>query len=228
MNTIRSIAFVALLGSLSTLPACRADQVPDTGAKHEEKSAIGKAVSEGMAEARQEIRQGNFTISEDEKNLPKAEITPQGDLLIDGRAVAINPEQRTLLLEYRTHLTAIAESGMEIGVQSADLATKAMGEAFKGVFSGKSEQDIERSVEAEAAKIKTSAAKLCGHLPKLMAVQQKLAAALPEFQPYATMTEEDIDDCFKDTDADMASDQEAEDPAAAAAAATVAGKETSN
>ena len=50
---------------------------------------------------------------------------------------------------------------MEIGVQGADLATKAMGEAFKGIFSGKSEKEIEKSVEAEAAKIKMAGAQSC-------------------------------------------------------------------
>ena len=86
---------------------------------------------------------------------------------------------------------------MEIGVQGADLATKAMGEAFKGIFSGKSEKEIEKSVEAEAAKIKMAPPKLCGRLPAMMASQQKLAAAVPEFRPYATMTQDDIDDCTR-------------------------------
>jgi hypothetical protein len=74
-----------------------------------------------------------------------------------------------------------------------------MGEAFKGILSGKSEQEIEKSVEAEAAGIKQAAAKLCARLPGLLASQQGLAATLPEFRPYATMTQEDIDDCMKDT-----------------------------
>jgi hypothetical protein len=217
VSTARSIAFVALLGSLSLLPACGSNRAPDTGAKQDEKSFISKAVSEAVTEARQEIQKGNITISEREKNLPKAEITPQGDLLIQGRAVSINPEQRALLLEYRTHVIGVAESGMEIGVQGADLATKAMGEALKGVFSGKSEKEIERSVEAEAGEIKASAMKLCNRLPAMMASQQKLAAALPEFKPYATMTQEDVDDCLEDADQDVATD-DAKDSADTAAA----------
>ena len=34
----------------------------------------------------------------------------------------------------------------------------------------------------------------------MMATQQKLAASLPAFKPYATMTQEDIDDCADDID----------------------------
>jgi hypothetical protein len=36
-------------------------------------------------------------------------------------------------------------------------------------------------------------------MPDLLASQQKLAAAMPEFRPYATMTQKDVDDCGKDT-----------------------------
>lgn len=216
MSTVRSITFIALLGGLSMLPACGSNRAPEADAKQEEKSIIRNVVSEAVTEARQEIRQGNITISEREKNLPKAEITPQGDLLIAGRAVAVDPAQRALLLEYREHVVGVAESGMEIGMQGADLATKAIGEALKGVFSGKSEKEIEQSVEAEAGQIKASAAKLCARLPAMMASQQKLAAALPEFKPYATMTQEDIDDCLDDANEHV---MEPSDPAAEAASA---------
>jgi hypothetical protein len=220
VNTARSIALIALLGSMSILPACGAKQAPEPTAKQEEKSVITKAVTEAITEARQEIHEGNITISEREPNLPKAEITPKGDLLVAGKAVTIDADQRALLMDYRAHVIGVAESGMEIGVQGADLATKAMGEAFKGIFSGKSEQEIEKTVEAEAAKIKMSAAKLCGRLPAMMASQQRLAAALPEFKPYATMTQEDIDDCFKDSKEETASMDPAEEAAAAAEAPT--------
>ena len=61
-----------------------------------------------------------------------------------------------------------------------------------------------------------SAAKLCGRLPDMMASQQKLAAALPEFRPYATMTQDDIDDCFDESREETASTNPAEEAAAAA------------
>ncbi|HJW45522.1 MAG TPA: hypothetical protein VJ484_03435 [Lysobacter sp.] len=212
-----SSLIIALLLASASITACGSSQSPDAAAKQEEKSVITKAVSEAVVEARKEIREGNITISEHEKNLPKAQITPKGDLLIDGKAVAISPDQRAQLLEYRAHVAGVAESGMEIGVHGADLVTKAMGEAFKGIFSGKSEKEIEQSVEAEAAKIKMAAAKLCGRLPAMLASQQKLAAAVPEFKPYATMTQEDIDECFDDAeDRDTASMNAAEEAAAAA------------
>jgi hypothetical protein len=218
MNRIRTFACTALLASLAacqgnTPSTSSASKPPASGPEPE--SALGRVVHKEIRKAREKLATENISLksgvrfngkggvnidtNDSNDDRPEAEITPKGDLLIEGKAVAINNEQRALLLGHRAQLIGIAESGMDIGVQGADLAAKAMGEAFKGILSGKSEQEIEKSVEAEAAGIKQSAAKLCSRLPGLLASQQELAATLPEFEPYATMTKEDIDDCMKET-----------------------------
>lgn len=214
MNACHYLA-IALL-ACSPLAACKKDPppAPAPSATQEPESALGRVVSREVRKAREKLvtenislnsgvrfNNGNVDVYSDDvsDNRPKAEITPKGDLLIAGKPVAITAKQRAMLLEHRVQIIGIAESGMDIGVQGADLAAKAMGEAFKGILSGKSEQEIEQSVEAEAASIKQAAAKLCARLPGLMASQQKLAASLPEFKPYAAMTQGDIDDCMKET-----------------------------
>ena len=136
--------------------------------------------------------------SEGASTLPKAEITPQGDLLIGGKQVTINEQQRALLLQHRANVTAVALAGMEIGVQGADLGMRAAGEAIKGIFNGNT-GEIEKKIEAEAEKMKLSAAKLCEKLPALQESQQALAAAIPEFKPYANMKQADVDGCLEDT-----------------------------
>ena len=218
MNRIRTFACTALIASLA---ACQGNTPsPSTASKppapsHEPESALGRVVHKEIRKAREKLATENISLksgvrfngkgsvdidtNDSNDDRPEAEITPKGDLLIEGKAVAINNGQRALLLGHRAQIIGIAETGMDIGVQGADLAAKAMGEAFKGILSGKSEQEIEKSVEAEAAGIKQSAAKLCARLPGLLDSQQQLAATLPEFKPYATMTQEDIDDCMKDT-----------------------------
>lgn len=85
---------------------------------------------------------------------------------------------------------------MDIGVAGANLGVKAAGEALKGIFSGDT-NGIEERVNAEASKIEAQAKQLCTLLPGMMAKQQALAAAVPEFKPYATMDQSDIDDCGK-------------------------------
>ena len=175
-------------------------------------------VEKGIAEAREELAtenidlNGHIRFSDGDKHgvsidssspqgdtRPKGEITPQGDLLIDGKPVKVTPEQHALLVDYRQHIIGVAEAGMQIGTQAADLASKAVGEAISAVFSGKGEKEIEQRMEAEGKKIEAQARKLCDLLPAMLSTQQELAASLPEFKPYATMTREDIDDCLDDT-----------------------------
>ena len=58
----------------------------------------------------------------DGKPLPKAEITPDGDFLIEGVAVGIDPAQRRELLAYRGQVIDIAKAGIDIGERSAQAA----------------------------------------------------------------------------------------------------------
>ena len=82
------------------------------------------------------------------------------------------------------------------GVQVCDFNNEkglAAGEAIKGIFSGNTDQ-IEQRVNAEAKKLEERATQICDQLPALLATQQQLAAAIPEFKPYATMDQSDIDE----------------------------------
>jgi len=155
-------------------------------------ASIGQKVREATNRARKEITEKNISISSD--GGAKVEISPTGDLLIDGRAIAIDESQRKLLLEYRAQVVQVAEAGIEIGVQGANLGVRAAGEALKGVLSGDTEQ-IEKRIEAEARKLEQSATRICDQLPAMLATQQRLAAAIPEFKPYARMDQSDIDEC---------------------------------
>jgi hypothetical protein len=131
-------------------------------------------------------------------SLPKAAITPQGDLLIAGKTVNATPEQHTLLLDYRQQVIGIAEAGIDIGEQGANLGTHAAKEAIWGALTGKSDKEIEAGIKPQTEQIKMAAMKLCKRLPGLLESQQKLAAVMPEFRPYATMTQKDVDDCGRD------------------------------
>ncbi len=155
-------------------------------------ASIGQKVREATNKARKELAEGNIRISNGKGT--KVEISPAGDLLIDGRTIAVDDAQRRLLLQYRGQVMQVAEAGIEIGVQGANLGVRAAGEAIKGIFSGDTDQ-IEKRIDAEAKKLEESAAKICDHLPAMLATQQQLAAAIPEFKPYATMDQGDIDEC---------------------------------
>ena len=160
-----------LLVSLVLLTACNKD---DTNKSVKQANTTSGFMANATDEARNKIRTENMSLGS-VSGKAKAEISPQGDLLIDGKPVSVTPEQRQLLIKHRELLANIAISGMEIGMQGVDLAKKAVGESIKG--------------------IEDSANLLCEQLPLLMASQQTLSASLPEFKPYATMTAEDIKDC---------------------------------
>ncbi|WP_329762096.1 hypothetical protein [Stenotrophomonas maltophilia] len=158
-------------------------------------SGVGQTVKEAMDDARKDIAQGNIKISADKQ--PRAEITPDGRLLIAGKEVAANDVQRRHLQEYRGHVVAVAMAGMDVGLAGAKLGANAAGEALKGIFSGDSE-GVEKRINAEAVKIEAQAKRICDRLPAMLASQQALARELPAFKPYATMDQSDVDDCGKD------------------------------
>ncbi|RAN81348.1 hypothetical protein B5P43_06135 [Bacillus sp. SRB_336] len=183
-----------------------AQSVKDTS--DETSSGISGKIREAMQKAKQELATKNIDVNSVHVNddshahddtHPKAEITPQGDLLIAGKKVAATPAQQTLLLAYRKQIVGIAETGMDIGAQGADLGLNAAKEGVWGALTGKSDKDIEAAIKPQTDKIQSAAAKLCQRLPDLLSSQQELAAAMPEFRPYATMQQKDVDDCGKDT-----------------------------
>lgn len=203
MNSFRNATFILLacaplLGACQKASAPTPTPTPTAGTEEAPTTALGKVVDEATQEARAKLASEPISVSNNNESLPKAEIAPNGDLLIEGKAVPVDDAQRALLLEHRKNLVAIAEAGMAIGVRGADLGMKAAGEALKGIFSGNTDE-IEQRIEAEAEKIKADAAVLCNRLPAMLDSQDKLAAALPEFKPYATMTAEDIDECREET-----------------------------
>lgn len=224
MNIIRSSAALLLLATLPLVGACNQTSPPAATAATattaaatatpEPKTFIGKAVDKEIAKARKELHAGNIGIGgkdievsingkrytgDPDDGRPRAEITPQGDLLVDGKAVEATPAQRAMLLEYRGQVINVAEAGMVIGSKAADLAGNAIKESLGAVFSGNTDA-VEKRVEAEAMKLKAEAALLCKQLPPMLATQQQLAASMPAFKPYANMTQDDIDDCQKDID----------------------------
>jgi hypothetical protein len=211
MKHIHTLALATVFSA--ALLGCSEPPAPPAAPGESPKGFIGRQVEKAITEARQELRTQNISINDgfnlnvngkqvhsSDAGLPKAEITPQGDLLIDGKAVALDAGQRERLLAYRGHLIGIAEAGMAIGAQGADIAGEALAGVAGAIFGGKEgEQAFEQRMEAQGKKIEAEAVKLCTLLPGLLASQQSLAASLPAFKPYARMTQQDIDDCGKDT-----------------------------
>lgn len=214
MNLLRASTLALAIATLPLLSACNRPAADDARAKAEETGGfIARSIDDALEKARKELREGNLELNgdgptvsvngkqygpgKDDRNLPKAEITPEGDFLLEGKEVAIDDAQRALLLQYRGHVIDIAEAGIAIGGKGVDLAGTALQQAVGAIFSGNTEE-LEKQVEAEARKLQAEALVLCNRLPPMLEAQQRLAASLPEFAPYANMTQDDIDDCLED------------------------------
>ncbi len=155
-----------------------------------------------IEEARRKLASENITLNRNKnEHLPTAEITPAGELLIEGKPVTTTPAQKAQMLAYRTALIDVVGDGMAIGMEGARAGIDAAASALKGVLAGQSGDEIGEQVGAQARdKIKPMVDKLCGRMPALLSAQEALAASLPEFKPYATMDQADVEDCDKHTD----------------------------
>ncbi|QNP40841.1 YggN family protein [Lysobacter solisilvae (ex Woo and Kim 2020)] len=139
------------------------------------------------------------------RHLPKGEITPRGDLLIDGKAVAIDAGQRRQLLDYRAQVIDIARTGLVAGEKAAMLAIEATDVSLFRLIVGGLSGSLERKVEATVQReIQPMVLQICRRLPQLRDSQQALAASVPEFRPYATLDRDDVENCERDIRKDMA------------------------
>lgn len=194
MQHARPLVLAALLACLPALGACNSGQP----ASDDIAGNVGASINKALDEAQAKLRNEPITVSHNDASLPKAEITPNGDFVVDGKTIAITPTQRSALLEYRGQMISVASEGIAIGKQGATLGLHAASTAIAAALSGKSDQEIQDKVKAQANQIRQAAVKICDRLPAMMTEQQKLATTLPAFKPYATMTEKDIDDCRTD------------------------------
>lgn len=190
-------------------------------------SDIGTGISEDLDQARKEMRadlaqarkelqtenlrlDNNLRFAGQGKDkateLPPAEITPQGNLLIGGEIQQIDARQRQQLLAYRQQVVAVALSGIDIGQRGAEVAIDAVDGSWVGLLfgamTGRLERRIERVVKEQ---VQPAVLAICAQLPTLMASQQELAASLPEFRPYANLEQDDVDNCEDEVRSEFAS-----------------------
>lgn len=223
MNTLRRSTLVLALMLAVPIAGCSDDArsdankaVDDAQAAVNEAAAEGGAMSQAFAEAREKLRTENLPLSAGD-GVPKAELTPQGDLLINGVAVPVNAEQREAVLAFRSETLAVADAGMAMGEKGVEIAGDALALAAKGIFGGDTAEG-EARIEAKGKAMETEALALCERVVALEAAQDRLASVLPAFKPYAKAIDVEADCNVADTAKDA--EQQAEDAAAAPAETT--------
>lgn len=213
MNRSRSFAVAVLLGLLPF--GAHAAGTASTGLSGEIKQELAGARQEirvEMAKARAELDSENLSLdtgfqfgkratskTAGNDTLPAAQITPQGDLLVDGKAVAINARQRQQLLDYRGQVIGLAKIGIDGGEKAAMAALEAADVSLFSLIVGGLSGSLERRVEASVKQhVVPLVQTICQRLPRVLESQQQLAANLPQFRPYASLERDDIDDCERD------------------------------
>ncbi|HZF97585.1 MAG TPA: DUF2884 family protein [Pseudoxanthomonas sp.] len=153
---------------------------------------------------------------------PKAEITGEGEFVIDGRKIEVTDAQRALLLDYKREFNAMTQDGIAMGKEGMAMAGDAVAAAVKGAFSGQSDsgngEEVDKSMEARAREMENKARDLCRRMVAIKSTQDALAAALPAFRPYANIVIKGVEDCGKNLDTGPGGE-----PAAEPADAAVAG-----
>lgn len=211
----RNLLAIALLAAAPLFTAQAADGNTGIGGEiRQELANARKEVRIELAKAKQELDTGNLRLDNGfqfgahdtskskraKADLARAEITPRGDLLIDGKVQAIDAGQRRQLLAYRGQVIMVAKAGIDVGQRSADAALAALGEGswvglLVGAVTGSLERRVERVVKQE---IEPAVRGICRQLPAMMDSQQRLSASLPQFRPYATLEADDVANCEKD------------------------------
>jgi len=162
--------------------------------------AVARAeLDTGNLELGQNLRFGRSDKSHDKADpLPRAEITPAGDLLIEGEPLAIDAGQRRELLAYRSHVIDIAKAGIDIGERSANAALDAVDQGLFRLMFGAMTGSLERRMEKTIRQtVEPGVRQICQRLPEVFDAQQRLGEAVPAFRPYATLRADDIDDCMR-------------------------------
>lgn len=206
----RALMSLLLVGTLPI--AAQAAAPKDTSISSEISADLADARDEvrvELAKARRELETGNLEVGgslsfgksgkrnhDKERALPKAEITPRGDFLIDGNAVAITGQQRQELLLYRRQVIDIAKAGIDIGERSAQVALEAVDRGMFSLLFGAMTGSLERRIEKTVRQtVEPGVRQTCRSLPVLRDSQQRLSASLPQFRPYATLEVDDAEDC---------------------------------
>lgn len=219
-HTLPLAALVLTLAACSQ-PAPPPASPPDASASADDpETFLGRKVKLAIDKARAELATRNLSLNNEfsfgdgsvrtvagkagkakDDARPLGEITPQGDLLINGAKVDVTAEQHAMLIAYRGQVLAIAEAGMAMGIAGADMGGKALGGVAGAIFGGEqAAKDFEARMEAEGKRLEAEGLKLCERLRPLRDQQQALAASLPAFAPYATLTAEEVEDCGKGKD----------------------------
>ena len=127
----------------------------------------------------------------------QAHITRSGALIIDGRAVAVNTQQRSLLLKYADGIDNIGRQGMQVSTEAVNMVGDFVGVLVSDLLTDTDKNQMDRDVKARAEPLKIAARSLCESVKAQRRLQDDITDEIPAFKPYAVL---DQDNCHVDED----------------------------
>ncbi|MET4727247.1 hypothetical protein ABIE09_001041 [Lysobacter enzymogenes] len=124
----------------------------------------------------------------------RAQITPDGAIAIDGKALTLNPAQQAAGRAFYVEATGIRRDGAAIGQAGAAMAGQVLSTVAQDLRSGRTDQ-TEAKVEAQASKLRDQAMQICQRVGALRVAQEKLVEQVPQFQPFANKNLTTGDEC---------------------------------
>ncbi len=121
-------------------------------------------------------------------------VSASGTLSIAGTPVTVNVVQAQIAARYFASALALRNDAMKTGAAGASTAATAIASVAEGLASGNPDS-IDAKVNASAAKVEAAANRVCADVRALAQAQNELAAALPQFKPYATIAAHEVNDC---------------------------------
>ena len=128
----------------------------------------------------------------------EARISPTGDLVVAGKAMTVTAGQRKLLQQYYGGMRDIEYRGLAIGEHALGMVGGMLGTLLSAILSGDEDKDLDRKMRENAGPLKDEARALCKDVRDERALQDKIAAEVPAFRPYAVMDAESEHDCHID------------------------------
>lgn len=135
------------------------------------------------------IKDGDVILKPRYRSYPKVRITNDYRLFVDGRLVETNDEQKELLKDFHGLTTdmhrearEIGIEGVKIGADGAKIGIGAIAGLFKLLSPHYDSDDLERELEAKAAKIEAKADRLEAKADKIEQMADKLESLESELR----------------------------------------------
>lgn len=126
----------------------------------------------------------------DAKGRPTASIAPSGAVTIGDDTLPLTDAQRAETASYRDAVLDLIDLTLD---DTKSLTNRAMVTALLGVVTGLGDQ-AERHIENQAEEI-AHTPEFCGLLDDVRQHQDRMVRSVAQLQPYADISEQDVDDC---------------------------------